>query len=77
MIWLIIVSFIVLYFGIHYAISFTEKTIIAYAKVVDSVFEEKDKKIENLEDRLNDMQSRLETLEDKFERKNKNYNSSI
>lgn len=77
MIWLIIVSFIVLYFGIHYAISFTEKAIIAYAKIVDSVFEEKDKKIENLEDRINDLQSRLETLEDNLKKKNNNYNFPI
>jgi len=64
---MIIIPVVISYFIMKSAI---QKAIMHYARAVDDVFFEKDKKIEDLEYRLSDMQARIESLENELSHRN-------
>ena len=70
MIILVAFAFIVFYFVINAKIdNAIQERIASYARAVDSVFFEKDQKIEELENIVYDLKTRVENLEDEISKK--------
>lgn len=67
---MIIIPVVISYFIMKYAI---QNAIMNYARIVDDVFSEKDRKIEELESQLSYMRARIEDLEDRLPKSNKSY----